>query len=78
MSNSIQIFAYQDRQVEFDLSENNVMVNASEMGKIFGKLPKDFLKTEPTKNFINECLKKDYTPFLFANSVFCKDQSFLS
>jgi hypothetical protein len=40
------------------------MVNATEMGKAFNKLPKDFLKTDSTKAFVNECLKKDNSPFL--------------
>jgi hypothetical protein len=33
------------------------MVNATEMGKVYGKLPKDFLKTDKTKAFLKACLK---------------------
>jgi hypothetical protein len=41
-----------------------VMVNATQMANIFGKLPKDFLRNDQTKSFIHECLKKDNSPFL--------------
>lgn len=53
-------------RIDFDvfLREKNAMVNATQMGKIFGKLPKDFLKNDDTKNFILECLKKENSPFL--------------
>lgn len=52
--------------VEFEpfIAKNNVMVNATEMAKIFGKLPKDFLRNDDVQAFINECLKKDNSPFL--------------
>jgi hypothetical protein len=58
-------FIYQDTEIHFLLgNEKNVMVNATEMGNIFGKLSKDFLKNETTKAFIKECLKKENSPFL--------------
>jgi hypothetical protein len=34
--------------------DGSVMVNATEMAKVFGKKPTDFLKTEQTQNFINQ------------------------
>ena len=40
------------------------MVNATEMAKIFGKLPKDFFILDSTKNFIKCCLKKENSPFI--------------
>jgi len=63
MENKIQIYDYQGQQIEFDLNEKSIMVNATEMAKPFGKLPKDFLRTDPTKEFIQECLRKDLTPY---------------
>lgn len=66
MNPNIQIFSYQENAIEFDFAPKKLMVNATEMGKIFGKLPKDFLKTDETKAFILECLKKDNYPFLNA------------
>lgn len=44
---------YEGKEVEFDLLNDNVMVNATEMAKIFGRRLDLFLKTEPTKLFIN-------------------------
>jgi hypothetical protein len=34
-------------------SGSDVMINATHMGKAFGKKPVDFLKLEQTKSFIN-------------------------
>jgi hypothetical protein len=51
--------------VDFEpTGSDNVMVNATQMAAIFGKLPKDFLKTDDTKAFIKSCLKKDNSPYL--------------
>jgi hypothetical protein len=44
--------------------DSNMMVNATEMAKIFGKYPKDFLVLDTTQDFIREALKKENTPFL--------------
>jgi hypothetical protein len=61
-------FIYQDNpsyEVEFEpASSDNVMVNATMMAAIFGKLAKDFLKNEDTKSFIKACLKKENSPYL--------------
>lgn len=47
-------FIYQDTQIHFLIgNEKNVMVNATEMAKAFGKRIDVFLKTDPTKAFIN-------------------------
>ena len=54
-------FIYQDTQIHFLVNplEKNVMVNATEMAKIFGKEPKDFLRLEGTKNFIKYQIEKN-------------------
>ncbi|QQV91384.1 KilA-N domain protein [Polaribacter phage Leef_1] len=47
-------FIYQDTAIHFALSNNkNVMINATEMAKAFNKRIDVFLKTEPTKAFLN-------------------------
>ena len=52
-------FIYNEKDVDFLPSGNdNVMVNATQMAKIFGKLPKDFLKNDDTQNFIQACLRR--------------------
>ena len=57
-------FEYNNTVVDFDFSDQNVMVNATQMAKIFGKEIKDFMRNEATKAFIQECLKTENSPFL--------------
>src|SRR5690606_1749979 len=57
-----QTFDYYDKQVEFGVEENEIMVNATEMGKVFGKRPVDFLRLASTKDYIEE-LKTAFTAF---------------
>lgn len=47
-------FVYQDAQIHFLVNpmDKNVMVNATEMAKLFDKRTKDFLKTDHAKAFI--------------------------
>jgi hypothetical protein len=47
-------FEFDNKVVEFDISGTDVMVNATEMGKIFDKEPYSFLRIESTKRFIDE------------------------
>lgn len=44
-------FTYEGQRIEFRLSEN-VMINATEMAKPFGKRPNDWLKLPSTKTFL--------------------------
>lgn len=57
-------FSYQDQDVEFNLTERNLMVNATEMAKLFGKQVNEFLSNQQTKNFIEHCLKNGNSRFL--------------
>lgn len=51
--------------VDFNFDKaSNVMVNATQMAKIYGKLVKDFLRNDDTEKFILECLKKENSPYL--------------
>ena len=50
MNNPI-VYDYKGSQISF-ISGENVMINATQMAKPFGKSPKDFLKTEQTKQYI--------------------------
>jgi len=61
MSNIIE-FVFDNKVVEFDVSGADVMVNATEMGKIYNKEPYDFLKQDGTKRFIAE-LKSAFAEF---------------
>jgi len=52
-------FIYQDTEIHFLLgNEKNVMVNATEMAKAFGKEPKYFLRLEGTEKYIELLIKK--------------------
>ena len=44
---------YQDTEIHYLFSkEEHVMINATEMANLFGKKPKDFLRTEETQRLI--------------------------
>lgn len=53
-------------EVEFEplMKNKNVMVNATQMAKVFGKYTKDFMILGTTQNFILECLKTENSRFL--------------
>lgn len=53
-------FIYQETEIHFALqNEGNVMVNATEMAKLFGKEVKDFLRLDGTKKFIEYQVQKN-------------------
>ena len=51
MSN--KVFSYDNNPITFQLGEAT-MVNATEMAKPFGKVPKDWLRTAPSKEFVEQ------------------------
>lgn len=61
---AIQIYDYEGHEIEFDLGNDNIMVNATEMAKLFGREIKDFMRNDRTKSFIESCLKTEISPFL--------------
>lgn len=52
MMNELTVFNYEGNDIAFDFGEGQKMINATQMAKAFGKQPRDFLKTQPTKDFI--------------------------
>lgn len=52
MKNYIQKYIYEDNPVSFETGEN-IMVNATEMAKPFGKKAKDWYRTEAAREFID-------------------------
>ncbi|WP_413667226.1 KilA-N domain-containing protein [Mucilaginibacter sp. Mucisp86] len=62
MVNAVFEFEFNNQVIEFDISDKDLMINATEMGKIFGKNPAEFLKLKQTKDFIEE-LKNLPLPF---------------
>ena len=57
-------FEFNGSVVEFELDNKNVMVNATQMAKIFGKEVARFMENESTKKFIEACLKTRNSSFL--------------
>lgn len=56
---------YDNHEVHFLSSgKDNLMVNATEMARIFGKQVVAFLRNDDTKRFIEECLKSENSHFL--------------
>lgn len=50
------IYDYKGSQISFSNGEN-VMINATEMAKFFGKRPVDWLQNQQTEDFLNELSK---------------------
>ena len=64
MKNQIIKFIYQNHEVDFELGNINLLVNATEMAKIFGKDVPDFMILKQTKDFISECLNNQNSGYL--------------
>jgi hypothetical protein len=56
-------FVYSEQEIDFDLSKQEIMVNATEMAKIFGKEVSGFLKIEQTDKFIKAYCQTEDLPF---------------
>lgn len=59
MEPNIQIFQYNGNDIEFELTSHSVMVNATEMAKVFGKQTQSFLRNQQTVDYINACCKDE-------------------
>lgn len=49
---AIQVFTYNNQEIEFDPTSSGLMVNATEMAKVFGKRVDHFLKSDHAQAFI--------------------------
>jgi len=58
--NTIQKFEFNGQLIDFEVDKANIMVNATQMAKVFGKRIDVFLKSENTQAFINEL---QFTPY---------------
>lgn len=60
-----KICVFEENEITFQLSKDNgMMVNATEMAKIFGKEVARFMENDSTKKFIESCLKTRNSSFL--------------
>ena len=57
-------FEYNGKVVGFEISDKNVMVNATQMAKQFGKKVEAFMRNEGTIEFVNEALKSENSRFV--------------
>lgn len=53
---------YLGNSIEFKMAGGHVYANATSMCKAFNKLPKDWLKTEQTQEYISELERKEKSP----------------
>lgn len=62
-------FMYQETQIHFLVTPNdkNVMVNATEMAKVFNKRVEDFKRLEGTEKFIEALLRSENSKFEHAD-----------
>lgn len=59
---------YNGKLVPFEFYRENVMVNATEMARLFDKQVVAFMRNDSTKSFISECLKSENSHFLNVES----------
>lgn len=65
MTTEAKVCNFEKNPVTFILSkDNSVMVNATEMAKIYDKQVVAFMRNEDTQNFIAECLKSENSHFI--------------
>ena len=64
-----QISIFKGKQIEFVVNnKNSVMVNATQMAKVYKKQVVAFLRNDSTKAFIRECLRSENSHFSNINS----------
>lgn len=51
-------YEYENKPVTFNFGDGNKMVNATEMAKVFGKRPNDFLVLPTTEKYINALITR--------------------
>lgn len=68
MDGEIVKFEFNNQEVDFEQNNQNLMVNATQMAKIFGKDVFQFTRIDGTKSFISSCLKPQNCGLLGVNS----------
>ena len=71
MDTRLSIYAYEGSNVTFSNGEN-VMVNATQMAKAFGKRPIDWLNLPSTKEFLDELTEVRKSNFVEYQAVITK------
>lgn len=63
MKNEILKYEFENDIIEFEIINGNVMVNATQMAKVFNKKVNHFTENETTKMFLDECLNNRNSGF---------------
>lgn len=64
MTTEIVKFEFNNQEVDFEQNDQTLMVNATQMAKIFGKLVAHFMENDSTKKFISACLNNRNSDYL--------------
>jgi hypothetical protein len=64
MENKTYKFEFNQQEVDFDQTNQNLMVNATQMAKIYDKQVNSFLRNDHTQRFISECLNNENSRYL--------------
>lgn len=64
MKDQILHYEFEQETIEFEIINGNVMVNATQMAKIFNKQVNEFTSNFNTDLFIQECLKSGNSRFI--------------
>lgn len=70
-------FEFNGRTIDFEINDKNVMVNATQMAKIFGKEIAHFMGNESTKRFVKTCLNtrnSEYLKFFSQSDLYYSQQ----
>jgi hypothetical protein len=62
---NLQTFSYNDQTIEFDLINQDVMINATEMAKLFGTKPIEFLQNKQTQAYIKTACEDENFRLLY-------------
>lgn len=61
----VKTFTYNEHKIDFDLINQDVMINATEMAKPFGKRPVDFLSNQQTNDYIDAAIQDENFKLLY-------------
>lgn len=69
MQTNILKYSFNGQDIDFNFTQGNVMVNATQMAKLFDGKVTHFLDNQQTKNFIEVCLKSRNSDYLNVKNI---------
>jgi len=64
-----QRFLFNDKEIDFEITGENVMVNATQMAKLFDAQVNEFTSNQSTLLFLDECLKNGNSRLLNVEKI---------